>query len=129
MAAQLGIPVLLVALVGAVATPIATTTGEQLQANLPANPLLQVHADLGSMLTPYAVAFAVLVAAAVLVELSTARVAVSAGSHAATPPTPGRSRLAGVLAALAALAGIWVTYLVVRIGHAGATVVWQGIGQ
>jgi hypothetical protein len=51
---------------------------------------------------------------------------VGAGGGTATAT---RSRLATGVAALAALAGIGVTYLVVRIGHAGATAVWQGVGQ
>jgi hypothetical protein len=126
----LGIPVLLIALVGVISVPVATTSGAQLRANLPANPLLDVHADLGSMLLPYAVGYLVLLAAAVVVEISTERVPVPTGSHALRETaTSTRSRIATVLAVLAALGGIGVTYLVVLIGHAGSRVVWQGIGQ
>ncbi len=124
---SLGIPVLLIALAGGGAVPIATATGEQLEHALPRNPLIEVHAQLGSMLLPYAVAFVALLALAVATEFSTARVPAAVGS--APPATDTRSRVATGLSALAALAGIVVTYLVVRIGHAGAVVVWQGIGQ
>jgi hypothetical protein len=124
---SLGLPVLLLALAGLGAVPIATTTGEQLEHALPPNPLLEVHANLGSTLLPYAVAFVALLALALAAEFATGRVPAGAGPSAL--PTTTRSRLATGLTALAALAGIGVTYLVVLIGHAGAVVVWQGIGQ
>jgi hypothetical protein len=123
---SLGIPVLLLALAGVAAVPLATTTGDQLQSALPPNPLIDVHANLGNSLLPYAVAFVALVALAVGTELSTGRVPVGEGS---APPVTTRARVATGLAVLAALAGIGVTYLVVLIGHAGSVVVWQGIGQ
>ena len=123
----LGVPVLLLALAGGGAVPIATATGDQLEHALPPNPLLAVHADLGNSLLPYAVAFVALLALAVAAEFSTSRVPAAAGP--APPASTTRSRVATGLSVLAALAGIAVTYLVVRIGHAGATVVWQGIGQ
>jgi hypothetical protein len=126
---SLGIPVLLLGIVGVAAVPVATATGEQLEQRLPPNPLLEVHAELGSTLLPYAIGFVVLLAAAVVAEFSAGRATVDAGAHSAPVATTGRSRISTGLSALAALAGIGVTYLVVLIGHAGARVVWQGIGQ
>jgi hypothetical protein len=113
--------------------PIATTTGEQLEHALPPNPLIEVHADLGSRILPSAVAFVALLALAVAVELSTghARVDADSGGVGAvrTVTTSSRTRLATGLAVVAALAGVVVTYLVVLTGHAGSVIVWQGIGQ
>jgi hypothetical protein len=125
---SLGIPVLLVALAGVAAVPVATRTGDQLEHALPGeNPLIQAHEELGERLLPYAVGFLVLVAAAVIVEISAARAA--AGNHAVQTAVVRRSRVATGLAALAALVGIAVTWQVVLIGHAGASAVWQGVGQ
>ena len=147
---HIGVPVLLVALVGVISVPVATETGEQLEAALGGNnPLVEVHSERAEMLLPFAAAFVVLLAAAVIVELTTTRAsgahslpATSAGQTATrtstsmvatrTAPqttTATRARLAAGLAVLAALAGIVVIGLVVWIGHAGATAAWQGVGQ
>lgn len=123
----LGIPVLLVALAGVAAVPMATATGGQLWMALGGqNPLVGVHAQRAATLLPFAVGFLVLLAAAVLTELATARA--EAGSHSAVA-TATRTRLTAGLAVLAALAGLVVAGLVVWIGHAGSSAVWQGIGQ
>jgi hypothetical protein len=124
---SLGVPVLLVALLGVAAVPIATQTGEQLQAALPGvNPVIAEHARRGDLLLPFAVAFLVLLAAAVLVgrRADRGRAAATGGTTTATRTGTGTA-----LAVLAAVAGIVVTGLVVWIGHAGATAVWQGVGQ
>ena len=123
-----GVPVLVLALVGVAAVPMATTTGTQLRAALGGhNPLLDVHAQRASWVLPFAVGFLVLLAAAVLTERATALA--EAGAHAARVATATRSRLTTGLSVLAALAGLVVTALVVWVGHAGSLVVWQGIGQ
>jgi hypothetical protein len=133
-----GIPVLLIALVAVASVPVTTATGEQLQAALPPNPLIMQHAARGEMLLPFAVGYLVLLLATVVVDrTASATAGASAGAaHAATrsgqargPSANPRSRIAGALAVLAAGAGIVVTGLVVWIGHAGATAVWQGVGQ
>ncbi len=123
-----GIPVLLLALVGVATVPMATTTGTQLWAALGArNPLIGVHAERAAWLLPFAVAFLVLLAAAVLTELAATRAEV--GAHAAPAASPTRYRVATGLSALAALVGIAVTVIVVWIGHTGSVAAWQGIGQ
>jgi hypothetical protein len=123
----LGVPVLLVALAGVAAVPVATTTGTQLWTALGGhNPLIDVHAQRAAWLLPFAVGFLLLLAAAVLTELATARA--EAGQHARTA-TATRARAATGLSVLAALAGLVVAGLVVWVGHAGSVVVWQGIGQ
>ena len=128
---SLGIPVLLVALAGGAAVPIAQQTGEQLEHALPRSPLIEAHAELGGTLLPYAVVFVVLLSLAVGAEFATGRGPAATGTAPAAfvATTVTRSRVAAGLAVLAALAGIGVTYLVVLIGHAGAAAAWQGVGQ
>lgn len=118
-----GIPVLLVALVGVAAVPIATNTGEQLQRALPGpNPLIEVHEYRADMLLPWAVAFLVVLAVAVITGFGGGQPGPS-GSAVATS-----TRLATLATVVAALLGLVVTGLVVWIGDAGATAVWQGVG-
>jgi predicted membrane protein DUF2231 len=126
---SLGAPVLLVALVGVAAVPIATTTGGQLWTALGAqNPLIEVHAQRAGWLLPFALGFFVLLAGAVLTEFAAVRAEL--GAHAAPTAATTRTRIAAAaLAVLAALVGLVVTAIVVWVGHAGSTAVWQGIGQ
>jgi hypothetical protein len=125
---SLGIPVLLIALVGVAAVPMATTTGSQLWTALDVqNPLIDVHAQRASWLLPAALGFLLLLAAAVLTEMANVRA--EAGAHAVRAATATRSRIAIGLSVLAALAGLVVAAIVVWVGHAGSLVVWQGIGQ
>ncbi len=112
-----GVPVLLLALVGVAAVPVATSTGEQLQAALPGpNPLIAVHQDRGEILLPVAITFLVLLAVAVL------------AGRRADRKNSEPSRATTAVGVLAAVAGLAVTGLVIWIGHAGATAVWQGVG-
>jgi hypothetical protein len=125
---SLGVPVLLLALAGVGAVPVATTTGMELWTALRAqNPLIDIHAQRASWLLPVALLFLVLLAGAVLTELAAVRAEV--GAHAAPAASPTRYRLATGLSALAALTGLAVTALVMWIGHAGSMAVWQGVGQ
>lgn|GEM_PF-2634604 len=120
------IPVLLIAIVGVAAVPLATNTGEQLAAVVPGpNPLILIRETRGETLLPVAVAFLVLLAVAVTVGGRTD----STGRHGsgATVVRTG-SRVAAVAAVLAAPAGLAVTGLVVWIGHSGAAAVWQAPG-
>jgi hypothetical protein len=126
---SLGVPVLLLALVGVAAVPLATTTGAQLWTALGVNnPLLDVHAQRAGWLLPAALGFFVLLAGAVLTELAVVRAEL--GAHAAPFAATARTRIAAAaLSVLAALVGLVVTAIVVWVGHAGSLVVWQGIGQ
>jgi hypothetical protein len=125
---SLGIPVLLLALAAVGAVPLATATGEQLYAALGVqNPLVEVHMQRASWVLPVALAFLVLLGGAVLTELALVRAEV--GAHAAPAATATRYRVATGLSALAALTGLAITAIVVWVGHAGSTAVWQGIGQ
>ena len=125
---RFGVPVLLLALVGVGAVPIATTTGEQLQGALPGpNPLIEAHEARGETLLPVAVAFLVLLALAVLSGIRADRVAATEdGPDSGSTAT--LTRLTTAAAALAAVAGLLSAGLVVWIGDSGATAVWQGVG-
>jgi hypothetical protein len=121
---SLGVPTLLVALAGTAAVPLATRSGSQLLASMGArDPLVFEHAGRAGALLPVAVLYVVLLAAAVLAE----RTALSPSGVGAMgrPPGPDRARIATGLAALAALAGVVTTVLVVQIGHTGAISVWS----
>lgn len=125
---SLGIPVLLLALAGVGAVPVATTTGLELWTALGGqNPLIDIHAQRAAWLLPVALTFLVLLGGAVLTELAAVRAEV--GAHAAPAASPTRYRVATGLSVLAALTGLAVTAMVVWIGHAGSMAVWQGTGQ
>ncbi|MCK2245296.1 MULTISPECIES: DUF2231 domain-containing protein [unclassified Crossiella] len=120
---RFGWPVLALTVAGVVAVPVAQVSGEQLQAALGvANPLIQRHADLGTQLLPYALAFGVL-----LVAFLVAGRLADRESAAGTAPATWR-RVAVAAAVLVAAAGVASTVQVVRIGHSGATAVWNGVG-
>ncbi|MCW2716604.1 DUF2231 domain-containing protein [Pseudonocardia sp.] len=125
-----GVPVLLVALVGVAAVPLATQTGEQLQRALPGpNPLIEIHEGRADMLLPWAVAFLVLLAVAVIGGIVADRRARPTDAPAGgTTTTRSPARVVTAVGVLAALLGLVVAGLVVWIGEAGATAVWQGVG-
>ncbi|GAA3222625.1 hypothetical protein GCM10017691_08880 [Pseudonocardia petroleophila] len=118
----LAIPTLLVALAGAVAVPLASSSGWRLRSTMGGgSPLVAEHAARASFLLPAAVLFVALLAAVVFADR---RVPVAAGGHAGPAPASA-SRLAAGLAVAAAVVGVVVTALVVWIGHAGASAVWS----
>ena len=126
---QLGVWVLLLALAGTAAVPVAQQTGAQLAESLGGGgPLVMEHAMRASTLLLPALVFLALLAATVLVGR---RADVLSGdapgaAHAVATRTvhaaAGHARSSGVLAALA---GLVVTGLVVWIGHAGSAAVWR----
>jgi hypothetical protein len=58
---RFGVAVLLLTAAGVAAVPLATRTGNQLKAVLPANPKIDQHAALGDNVLPFALAFGVAV--------------------------------------------------------------------
>lgn len=60
MRRRFGVAVLLVAVLGVAAVPLATRTGEELESTLPPNnPLIEAHQQRGDELLPYALAFGI----------------------------------------------------------------------
>lgn len=116
-----GVPVLLVALVGVGAVPVATQTGGQLRDSLPGpNPAIALHQERGETLLPYAIGFLALLTVAVILGIRDDRAAATPGGAAVATT----SRLVTLAAVLAAVAGLVVTGLVIWIGDSGAAAVW-----
>ena len=139
---QLGVWVLLLAVAGVAAVPMAQLTGSQLAASYGGgSPLVAEHATRASTLLLPALAFLVLLAATVVLGR---RADAASGAPAAdavfaatgstrtrtatrsAANTAARQRVTTVVGVLAALAGIAVTGLVVWIGHSGSVAVWSG---
>jgi hypothetical protein len=116
---NLGVPVFLLALVGALAVPIATETGDQLKRALGGGGrLVQIHEQRADRLLPYTILFAASLLATLVVGRRADRVEDS-------------GQVAGItagLGVLAAVSGLVVTGLVIWVADAGAMAVWQGVG-
>jgi hypothetical protein len=139
---QLGVWILLLALVGVASVPVAAETGSQLAQSMGGgSPLVAVHATRASTLLLPALVFLALLAATVVLGRRADAAAAGSGAdavYAATgrtrtrtatrtaANTASRQRVTTVVGVLAALAGVVVTGLVVWIGHAGSVAVWSG---
>lgn len=126
---QLGVWVLLLALGGVAAVPVATQTGEQLERALGGGDLIKIHEERAETLLIPALIFLALLAATVLTgRRAGARAEGPGAAHALTGNTATLSRVTLITGILAALAGLIVTGLVVWIGHAGSAAAYSGIG-
>jgi hypothetical protein len=126
---QLGVWVLLLAVVGVAAVPVATQTGEQLQQALGGGgPLVEVHEERAETLLLPALCFLVLLAATVLLGRRADAAAGGPGAaHALSTRADPLRRVTLVVGVLAGLAGLVVIGLVVWIGHSGSVAVWSGV--
>jgi uncharacterized membrane protein len=106
------------ALVATVLCPVATSSGEALEKRVgePGN-----HAKLGDQLVWFAIALLVLSAALVWLSRRPTPVATEAAQPGTVPP---RTRLVGVVAGLAVLAGLATGVQVYRVGDSGAKAAW-----
>jgi Predicted membrane protein (DUF2231) len=128
---HLGVWVLLLAVVGVAAVPIATQTGEQLKKVIGNDPLIEIHEHRADTLLVPALVFLLLLAATVLAgrraDGGQSRGPGAAHAVMRTPNTATLDRVTLVTGVLAALAGLAVTGLVVWIGHAGSAAAWSGV--
>jgi hypothetical protein len=128
---QLGVWVLLLALAGVAAVPVATQTGEQLQRAIGGGgELVEIHEHRAETLLVPALIFLVLLAATILTGRraeAAARVGGPGAAHATISDTSTLQRISLITGILAAVAGLVVTGLVVWIGHAGSTAAWSGV--
>ena len=126
---QLGVWVLLIAVAGVAAVPVATQTGEQLQQALGGGgPLVEIHEERAETLLLPALVFLVLLAATVLLGRRADAAADGPGAaHALSSRADPLRQITLVVGVLAALAGLVVIGLVVWIGHAGSVAVWSGV--
>lgn len=124
-----GWPVVILAALATATVPIATSTGDGLEHNLPRTPAMATHTELGDQLLPFAVAMFVFAAALMFLERYRGRAAgefARGSGPGTTRRTPGgRARLGAVaLAVLSAVFAIVTTVQVVRIGDTGARAAW-----
>ncbi len=119
--------------------PIATQSGESLQARLPSSPLIRSHAALGKALIPFAAIFGILLFAVVALDIHARGTAnprdlrgVAARLWSKLPvrwraererPWLVPSQIAGSV--LTVIFAVAVGYLIVRAGHTGAKAVWD----
>jgi hypothetical protein len=107
-----------VSLVALVLTPLSTSSGENLEHQLPENDLIEKHAELGGQLLPFTIALFVLAAAFWWLTRRTD------SSETRRP----RAVLLGV-GALALAAAVGTGIQVARIGHSGAEASWSDVGS
>jgi hypothetical protein len=122
-ARRLGIVTPVLAVIALVLVPISTSSGEQLEHQLPESDLVERHAELADGMLPWALALAVMAVAVYALD----RVRRRAGGAAGTGSGAWASRRAVGLVAtvLAVVAAAGLTQQVVRVGHSGATATWS----
>ncbi|MCK9929274.1 hypothetical protein MXD62_19180 [Frankia sp. Mgl5] len=128
---RLGAVTPLVALAALVSVPLTTHAGEWLEERVPADPLVQRHAELGDSLLPWVGGLFVL--AAVSWALSR-RSASSDSSEPTSSPSPDPAHVASspaqrgivvLVAALSIVAAVGSVVQTYRIGDSGAKAVWH----
>lgn len=119
-----GWPVLVVLALATVSIPLATSTGEGLEHDLPRTAALATHTELGDQLLIVVAPLLLVVLALVLLDRS--RRADGPGSAAATRGTLRRVVVIGLAVVTVLLAGASAVQ-VVRIGDSGARAAWGDI--
>jgi hypothetical protein len=113
-------------LVALVLTPLSTSTGENLQASLPQNSLIEEHAELGDQLVWFTLPLFLLAAGFWWLDRRRTAAGRLTGPGA---DTRDRSRtVTAVIGVLAVLAALGTGVQVARIGHSGAKAAWSGTG-
>ncbi|CAQ00462.1 DUF2231 domain-containing protein [Clavibacter sepedonicus] len=125
-ARRLGIITPLVALASLIAVPLATSSGENLEEKVGANPVLEVHTELGDTLLPWAVAvFVVAVAQWLWIRRLAAQEPRRPGRDARPIPRSRHVAVTAVLAVAVAVSSVGAIVTTVRIGESGARAVWS----
>lgn len=140
---RIGVLTVVFTFVATVTVPVATQTGEGLQALLPATPLIDNHVRLGHQLIPIAAVLGLALAAVVALDVyrraiegpaapvsstdlerwTVAQVATRTG----TRPVPAWLRPVVLVAAVVVVVmAVGSVVQVVRIGHSGAQAAWTG---
>jgi hypothetical protein len=124
-----GVPVAVLTLLAAVSLPIATSTGEGLERNLPRTDAIRTHAELGDQLLVFVGPLFVVVAALVLLDRLRRRDTVGGpGTTAAPRSWLARSRvLSATLMVLTVALAVVSAVQVVRIGDSGARAAWGSV--
>jgi uncharacterized membrane protein len=122
-----GWPVVALTAIAAASIPLATSTGEGLEHNLPRTAAIATHAELGDQLLVFVAPLLIVVLGLVLVDRRrhAPRRADGPGTVVAPQRSGGRARLAiVVLAALTIVLAGASAVQVFRIGDSGARAVW-----
>jgi hypothetical protein len=125
-------PVVVLTVAAVVTIPLATSTGEGLEHNLPRTPALAAHAELGDQLLVFAAPLLVCVFALAFLD-GRRRRGVAAptsgpGTMAAPAATSGRTRVTAVLVAVLTVAlAVVCGGQVFRIGDSGARAAWGDV--
>jgi len=117
---RLGVATPGLAVAALVLVPLTTGSGEELQRRVTDSALVRRHVQLADGLLPFV---AVLAVSAVALHLVRRRR--PAPGPVAASSVSGSATAVLVLSVLAVAAGVATTVQVVRIGHSGATAVWQ----
>jgi len=125
-------PVVVLTVAAVVAIPLATSTGEGLEHNLPRTPALAAHAELGDQLLVFAAPLLVCVFALAFLDGRRRRGVPAStsgpGTMAAPVATSGRARVTAVLLAVVTVAFAVVCGVqVFRIGDSGARAAWGDV--
>jgi preprotein translocase subunit SecG len=124
-----GWPVVVAAALAVIAVPIATSSGEGLEHNLPRTAAIEAHTHLGDELLPFAGGMLIALVALVLVQR---RVPAPRTDGPGTMTGPRLARgparvLTIVLAVLTAALAVVSLVQVVRIGDSGARAAWGSV--
>lgn len=130
-----GVPVAVVTALAALSVPVATSTGEGLEHNMPRTPAMSVHTELGDQLLVFVAPLLVVVVALVVLQRWPSR----AGAHAAgaraegpggmTAPArrPPPRALTAVVCVLTVALAVVSAVQIVRIGDSGARAAWGDV--
>lgn len=124
-----GWPVVALTALAAISVPLATSTGEGLEHNLPRTPAIATHAELGDQLIVFVAPLLVVVLGLVLVERWRApQRADGPGTVVAPRLSAGPARVAIVVLAVLTVAFAGASAVqVFRIGDSGARAVWGDV--
>lgn len=126
-------PVVVLTAAAVVAIPLATSTGEGLEHNLPRTPAIAAHAELGDQLLVFAAPLLVCVAALAFLDRRRRRSVAAAptggpGAMTASTATSAGARLTAVLVAvLTVVFAVVCAVQVFRIGDSGARAAWGDV--
>ncbi|HEV7212750.1 MAG TPA: DUF2231 domain-containing protein [Blastococcus sp.] len=128
---RLGVGTPVLAGIALILTPLATSSGDNLEHMVGKNALVEKHAELADGLLPWVVGLFVAGVGLWLLDRRRARAAVDGpGEQGTGERRTGEPRWLPVVAGvLAAVAVVGTVQQVVRVGHAGAEATWSDVVQ
>jgi hypothetical protein len=122
---HLGVAVLVIAILGTIATGLAQGSGEELEEQVDETELVEEHASMGDTLLPWVIVLDLALGGLLALDLRRRRS--GAGADDAAPvDTPGWVGPAAIaLSAIIALSAVGGTIRVIQIGHSGAKATWD----